>query len=130
MEIRLQASRALLAAALSVGAANADAGAVLDAQEIRDLIVGKTVTARHQKKGFEFKVYFGEDGRMVRLMDGETSEAPYEITSDGRHCVTSVTRGNRVCARIEANGDGTYDRVLDSGKRPIRWSGFEPGKTF
>jgi len=118
------------AVVLQVLAASAQAGEALDANEIKDLIVGSTVTAEHQKKGFQFKAYFGEDGRLIRFRDGETSESRYEITADGMHCVESVGRGKRTCARIEANGDGTYDRVLQNGKRPVRWQKIESGKTF
>lgn len=114
----------------AIAAPATQAGDRLSSAEIKELITDKTVSATHLKKNFDFRIYFSGDGTAVRLKDGSVKESPYEITTDNEHCVTSVIRNKRKCAYIEANGDGTYDRVLSNGKHVIRWSEFEAGRTF
>jgi hypothetical protein len=108
-------------------ASSALAGKALSADELKALIVGKTVSAHHNIKDKDFKVYFDADGTMVQILaNGKKREGSYEISSSGEHCVDIGGTDN--CAMIEDNGDGTYTRVLSNNdKRVIDWTAFTDG---
>jgi len=100
----------------------------LDADAVKALVTGKTIHAMHLKKDFEFKVYFDPDGKTAyRSQHGETTKTTYEFR-DNKHCIFWKEK-NR-CANILDNGDGTYTRVNKKGKKKVKWTKFEDGKTF
>ena len=103
------------------------AGKALSGDELKALIVGKTIASHHNMKDFDFKVYFDASGTMTQVMDdGTRKEGTYTITDSGEHCVD--IGGNDNCAMIEDNGDGTYTRVrTDNDKRIIDWKSFADG---
>ena len=104
----------------------ANAGNVLSADEIKTLIAGKTVHAKHEKKGFTFSVYFNEDGTAIRKWkDGEIQNGTYSFKGD-MHCI-NVGDGDK-CASIEDNGDGTYKRLKNGKKHFITWQEIVDGK--
>ena len=97
----------------------------LDADAIKALISGKTITAEH-KRGFTFKVYFDADGETaIRQQDGDETETTYKFKGN-RHCI--FWKGRDRCANIRDNGDGTYARVNRSGKVPVTWVEITDGK--
>ena len=104
----------------------ANAGNVLSADEIKTLIAGKTVHAKHEKKGFTFSVYFNEDGTAIRKWKGgEIQDGTYSFKGD-MHCI-NVGDGDK-CASIEDNGDGTYKRLKNGKKHFITWQEIVDGK--
>lgn len=117
----------IMAVVLMAGASfQANAGNVLSADEIKALIVGKTVHAKHEKKGFTFSAYFNEDGSLIRKWkDGELQNGKY-FFKDNMHCI-NVDDGDK-CATMEANGDGTYKRLKNGKKHVITWQKLVDGK--
>ncbi|TNF92531.1 MAG: hypothetical protein EP297_13235 [Gammaproteobacteria bacterium] len=104
----------------------ANAGNVLSADEIKALITGKTVHAKHEKKGFTFSAYFAEDGSAIRKWKGgELQDGKYSF-KDNMHCI-NVGGGDK-CATIEDNGDGTYKRLKGGKKHFITWQRIVDGK--
>lgn len=118
-----------LVVGLSVAGApwsSAVAGEALSADQIKALISGKTVYAKHLKKGFDFKVYFDADGKTaIRDDGGNPVETTYSFDGD-KHCLE--WKGKNRCAQIVDNGDGTYSRLNKSGKAFIIWNRFVDGK--
>ncbi len=106
----------------------ANADEFLDASAVKALVTGKTIHAMHLKKDFEFKVYFDPDGETAyRSQGGETTKTTYKF-DDNKHCI--YWKGKNRCANILDNGDGTYTRVNKKGKKKVKWTKFEDGKTF
>lgn len=117
----------IIALMLMVGTSfQANAGNTLSADEIKALITGKTVHAKHEKKGFTFSVYFAEDGGAIRKWkDGELQNGKY-LFKDNMHCI-NVGGGDK-CATIEDNGDGSYKRLKNGKKHFITWQEVVDGK--
>lgn len=106
----------------------ANAGNVLSADEIKTLITGKTVHAKHEKKGFTFSVYFAEDGSAIRKWKNDKLQNGKYSFKDNMHCI-NVGGGNK-CATIEDNGDGSYKRLGGGKKHKITWMKVVDGKDF
>ena len=108
----------------------AQAGKVLSPDELKALITGKTVHAKHEKKGFNFSVYFNADGSAVRKWKGDKIQEGKWFFKDNLHCI-NVGGGDK-CATMEDNGDGTYKRLKggDSSKHFISWTKIVDGKDF
>lgn len=118
-------SAALVATASTAAASEQEdalqAGAIrLTADEIAELIVGKTVTAKSGDKRFLF--HYGEDNVLSGTMiDGDWSDTGYYgITDDDRvclsitkdegrlRCVTLLEQGGTV-SKYDVNGDKTFE---------------------
>lgn len=98
----------------------------LATEQIEALVIGKTVHARHLKKGFEFTVYFDPDGSTaVRKQAGEIIKTTYRIEAN-KHCL--LWKGRDRCAGIFDNGDGTYDRVNQNGIHIVKWTKIVSGE--
>lgn len=106
------------------------AGKVLSADEVKALVSGKTVHAKHEKKGFNFSVYFNADGSVVRKWKNDTLQDGKWFFKDNLHCIN--VGGSDKCGSIEDNGDGTYSRLKngDSNKRFITWTKIVDGKNL
>jgi hypothetical protein len=106
----------------------AQAGKVLSPDEIKALITGNTVHAEHLKKGFNFSVYFNEDGSVIRKWKNDKLQDGKWFFKDNLHCI-NVGGGDK-CASIEDNGDGSYKRLKNgkSNKHFITWKSIANGK--
>ena len=100
----------------------AHAGKVLSPDELKALITGKTVHAKHEKKGFTFSVYFNADGSAVRKWKNDKMQDGKWFFDGSLHCI-NVGGGDK-CGSIEDNGDGTYKRLKggNSNKHFITWT--------
>lgn len=104
------------------------AGGTLSADEIKTLIIGKTIHAKHLKKGFNFSAYFAKDGSMIRKWkNGKLQDGKYFFKGD-LHCINMG--GNDKCGAMEDNGDGTYKRLKNGNKDKhfITWTKIVEGK--
>jgi hypothetical protein len=126
--MRKDATAALAATAIACLSTGLWAGEpdYLGAEEVRALILGRTVEVRDET-GAVARVYFSADGRRLALQGNEEYALPWRILPDGTHCVTDTAEDN--CARIIRNGDGTYTRHRD-GAPSYRWMKFLPGKAL
>ena len=106
----------------------AHAGKVLSPDELKTLITGKTVHAKHEKKGFTFRVYFNDDGSVIRKWKNDKLQDGKWFFDGNLHCI-NVGDGDK-CASIEDNGDGTYKRLKggNSDKHFISWTKIVDGK--
>lgn len=98
---------------------------MLDGDEVKKLIAGKTVHITHAKSGKQWRSYFAEDGKA--FLDNSGQEESWEIDDKGRHCNTGVPL---MCAKIRDNGDGTYSRMKPNGEAAVTWTKIEDGKKF
>ena len=100
----------------------------LKADKIKSLVSGKTIHAKHLKKGFTFTVFFDTDGKTAfRKQAGKTTKTTYKIVGD-THCI--FWKGSDRCANIIDNGNGTYSRVNVGGKKIVDWTKIENGKNL
>ena len=102
------------------------AGETLDADAVKKLITGNTAHGL-APNGATRKNYFSADGKLFRYQDGNVSEGTWKVNDDGTQCVQGIPGG---CATIVRNDDGTYDRVLATGKVALKWMKFVNGKDF
>jgi len=106
----------------------AHAGKIVSPDGIKALVTGKTVHAKHEKKGFTFSVYFNADGSAIRKWKNDKIQEGKWFFDGGLHCI-NVGGGDK-CASIEDNGDGTYKRLKggNSDKHLITWTKIVDGK--
>jgi hypothetical protein len=100
---------------------------MLGADEVKQLISGKTVSAESLSQGSTFQVYFAPDGKAVRNHNGRLEQASWRVNGAAEHCL--ALKSGEYCAAIRNNGDGTYTRMVD-GVAKIVWTRFVDGKTF
>jgi len=111
---------------VSIASLAAEPLVLLDATEVRKLIVGNTVEG-HRPNGTQYLAYFDPSGKWIRGEPGRYAEGKWRIHDDGTQCV--VLASEESCARIQKNVDGTYTRI-EQGKPQFRWSKVVPGKAF
>jgi hypothetical protein len=124
--MRGNAGAAIVALALAAVAAWSAELTYLSADEVRTLILGKTVEVQ-DASGATFRVYFDPDGRRLTLQSSGESAMPWRILPDGNQCVTTAAGDD--CARIASNGDGTWTRYR-AGSPVNRWLKILPGKAL
>ncbi len=109
---------------------SASAETYLSASKIKELISGNTIDAEHLKKGFSFKVFFDKDGKTaIRNQKGNSKTISYKYEGDkDKHCIHWA--GKDRCAKILDNGDGTYTRINPKGKKIVKWTKINKGKTL
>ncbi len=110
------------------GSFQAFAGETLTPDQIKALIVGNTVHAKHLKKGFNFSVYFAEDGSVIRKWKKGRLQDGTFFFKNGLHCI-NVGKGDK-CASLVDNSDGTYKRLKKgkANKHFITWVRIVEGK--
>jgi len=105
-----------------------DAGAVqLTSEEIADLIVGKTVTARLGEKRFMF--FYGTDNVLSgKLIGGNWSGTGYYgITDDNRVCLSMKKDKGRLRCLALLRLDGTVRKYTVDGKMTFELLEFQEG---
>lgn len=96
------------------------AGEELNAEDVKSLVVGNTISATHLLKDFDFKVFFDADGKTaIRSQGGDTTKTKYSFEGN-KHCLK--WKGKNRCANIVKNDDGTYSRVNKKGKSVVQWN--------
>lgn len=131
MSIRAAAALALLLALpaqaqTALDAAIAD-GQSLTAEEISDMIVDHTVTARAGDRTFIF--YYGPDNSLTgRMVGGEWSDTGYYGISDGDKVCLSMTpdEGRLRCMSLVAR-DGIVQKFNEAGELTFELLSFEEG---
>ena len=104
------------------------ADTMLNAEQIKTLVTGKTITAKHNLKGFQFTVFFDKDSKTAfRKQKGSTTKTTYSMKGN-KHCI--LWNGKDRCANIRDNKDGTYSRVNPKGKAVVTWSKITDGKNL
>lgn len=115
----------LFAAAFALST-QVQAGDMVPGDKLSSLVMGKTIRAKHLKKGFEFSIYFDKDGKTAfRKQGSDITQTTYRIDGN-QHCI--FWKGKDRCAQLLDNGDGTYSRVNKKGKQVVKWMKLEDGK--
>jgi hypothetical protein len=116
---------------LGAGSLTAQAGTYMSADEVKNVIVGKSANGVHLKKDFAYRIYFAPDGALHQIKEnGVEKKGQWSVTNDGKHCVEWDNSGVRKCFPVRDDGDGTYTKVKLKGNRVIeilRWSDFQDG---
>ena len=117
----------LLIGCLPLFATAAHADSMLNADQVKKLVTGKTMHATHIK-GFKFKVYFDTDNKTAfRAQKGSTTKTTYTMKGN-KHCI--FWKGEDRCAGIRDNKDGTYSRINPRGKAVVTWTKATDGKNL
>jgi len=96
----------------------------LSADQLKELVSGKTLFVENPKNGKSWQMYHDPDGTTYKS-DG--NEGKWNITDDGKHCNTGVPLK---CAKVVDNGDGTYNRLKPNGSTAVVWTKIVDGKDF
>lgn len=102
----------------------------LTADEIAELLVGRTVTAKSGEKNFLF--HYSEDNVLSgKLIDGDWSDAGYYgITDEDQVCLSmSKDKGRLRCVTLLELG-GTVRKYDAKGNMTFELLKFQDGKTF
>lgn len=105
-----------------------DAGATqLTSDEIANLIVGKTVTAKSGEKKFLF--YYSDDNVLSgKLIGGDWSDTGYYgITDDDRVCLSITKDKGRLRCLTLLKSDGSVKKYDVNGNMTFELLGFEEG---
>ncbi len=105
-----------------------DAGATqLTSDEIANLIVGKTVTAKSGEKRFLF--YYSDDNVLSgKLIGGDWSDTGYYgITDDDRVCLSITKDKGRLRCLTVLKSDGSVKKYDVNGNMTFELLGFEEG---
>lgn len=116
-----------LALLFTLASFQTSAAETLSGDQIKALIVGKTVQVEHLMKDTEFQMYFAPDGTAIRKGGNGIKTGTYRIENN-MHCI-DMGKGEN-CGTVVANGDGTYKRLKNGKKHVINWLKFSEGKTF
>ncbi|RMH34741.1 MAG: hypothetical protein D6690_10085 [Nitrospirae bacterium] len=103
----------------------------LTAEEIADLLVGKTVTARAGEKKFLFH-YSRDNVLSGKLIGGGWSDTGYYgITDDNRVCLSmSKDKGRLRCLTLLREQDSTVKKYNVDGDMTFELLEFQEGKAF
>ena len=94
------------------------AQSLLDANELRELIVGNTVQGQGLQRETQFQSFYGPNGTWRLEQSGTSLSGTWWIKSDGALCVISMA--GESCSVVRKNDDGTYD-LLSDGKPRAKW---------
>lgn len=73
-----------------------------------EIFAGSTFSGKHTKKGFQFKSYFSDDGRLIEVRgNGKRKEGNWTMSESGYLCI--IWENNKGCGQIEPNGSGSYN---------------------
>jgi hypothetical protein len=103
----------------------------LTGEEIANLLVGKTVTARSGEKKFLF--HYSKDNVLSgKLIGGDWSDTGYYgITDDNRVCLSmSKDKGRLRCMTLLRKRDGTVEKYNVDGNMTFELLKFQEGKAF
>jgi hypothetical protein len=104
------------------------AGTALSGEQVRQLVLGNSVEAHSNAKGYDFKAYFATDGSAVSEVNGKAYKGAWRINDSGEHC-TQWTTQKETCGQIVNMGDGTYSRMEEGYPRAV-WKKVHPGNAF
>ena len=107
----------LFAGFISLHFGTAFADEELNAEEVKGLFSGKTVSWVQHKKGHTGTGYFAPDGKLTGLRNGtDKFQYGWSVNDDGHLCIEKSSETN--CRVIEKSGDEIRKiKVKPSGKR-------------
>lgn len=94
----------LIAFGLSSFSSAAIANEYLGAEEIKQLISGKTVEAENPRRATSSVTYFDADGTFRQLLEGKPEKGTWSVRDDGYLCTSREAWGSS-CRKISREGD-------------------------
>ena len=76
----------------------------LSAEEVKQLISGKTVEAENPRRGTSSVTYFDPDGTFRQLLEGKPEKGTWSVNDDGYLCTNREAWGSS-CRKISKEGD-------------------------
>ncbi len=111
----------LLFASGVVGAADK-----LSAEQVKSLMVDKTIVGFNEVKSVDYTVYFNPDGKIVLTTAKGKRTGSWRIADDGHFCSLFPTE-QEVCTFVTLQSEGTYQRIKDDGTLTHTLKQFTPG---
>lgn len=97
---------------------------------LRRLLAGNTAIGIHVKRGYQFKVYFNENGNLTEIIDSEKSmTGKWTIKGEDTLCFNYTDSFRGGCGTIEPNQDGSYS-FSRNGNEKRRFERIAPGKNI
>lgn len=95
-------------------------GRQLQAQEVRQLFSGKTVTSKNLSNGVVSVSRYAPNGRVQQQRQGTQRFGTWRVLPDGKMCLT-MERQNESCRWLRQESDGRYQKYRDSHafSRPV-----------
>jgi len=116
----------LLIACLLFASGVACAADNLSAQQVKSLMVDKTIVGFNEVKSVDYTVYFNPDGKIVLATAKGKRTGSWRIADDGHFCSLFPTE-QEVCTFIIPHSEGTYRRIKDDGTPTHSLKKFTPG---
>lgn len=125
-------SRLLLFITIVLSAGICQAEEFLTADQIKQLVSGKTVTAKHLKRDVDLVTFFSSDGQVFGLANGNKRKGKWWTDEKNQQCIKWDHKEKTFCRGIKAMGDGTYQKIKFKKKRKkkipvVQWLKFEEG---
>lgn len=101
---------------------------VKNTDSFKSMFSGKTVSGRHVKKGFGFKAYFAEDGKLLERRDnGKHKEGSWSIDEQDSLCIR--WKNQEACGQLKSGSDGSVS-FMRKGIERRRYEHFVTGNTL
>ncbi|MEW6677732.1 MAG: hypothetical protein AB1421_07410 [Pseudomonadota bacterium] len=120
----------LLLICLLILSGGAHADAQLNAQQLKSLIPGNSVSGFADSLGKNYTAFYSPDGVLIQALEGKTKrKGNWKITDDGRFC-TVFPEEKQKCTLIYARENGEYQRVKPDGMATNTMRKFHKGNAF
>jgi hypothetical protein len=110
------------------GAVHADAQ--MNAQQLKSLISGNSVSGFADALGKSYTAFYSPDGVLIQALEGKMKrKGNWKITDDGQFC-TAFPEEKEKCTHIYSRDNGEYQRVKDDGMATNTMKKFYKGNAF
>jgi len=98
----------------------------LSAQQVKSLMVDKTIVGFNEVKSVDYTVYFNPDGKIVLVTAKGKRTGSWRIADDGHFCSLFPTE-QELCTFVTPQSEGAYRRIKDDGTPTHTLKKFTPG---
>lgn len=116
----------LLIACLMLVSGSVYATDKLSAAQVKELMVGSTITGFNEVFKMDYTVYFSPDSKVTLVTPKGKRTGAWRIAEDGHFCTLFPTE-QEVCTHVIPHTEGTYRRVKDDGTPTHTLKKFTPG---
>ncbi len=116
----------LLLLALLLVTGSVCSAANLSVQDVRALMVDRTIVGFNEIKSLDYTVYFHPEGKIIFVTDKGKRHGNWRIAADG-HLRTTFPTEPELCTFVTPYVEGTYRRIKDDGTPTHTLKKFTPG---
>ena len=99
----------------------------MTAEEVKELVSGKTFDGLNVRKDVRFHAYADPDGtHTVKLSNGKTQKRTWSVNDEGQHCVAKKSK-DPYCTHVKDMGNGQYHKINNDGKHTHTLTNFREG---